>query len=90
MKNLNDFKKEVVDLFCETLTDKVFLMIQNDRELLHDYMLIVSKSTSLANVNSEIAKEVKKRFDLENQNNKNKQPESFLIQSHEIFETNPN
>lgn len=87
MKNLNDFKKEVVSLFCETLTDKVFLMIQNDRELLHEYLLIVSNS-KLAHVNSEIAKEVKKRFGLDNKDEKNREPESFLIQGHEMFETN--
>ncbi len=87
MKELNDFKEKVIDLFSEKLTDKVFLMIQNDRELMREYLSIIEKSNSLAYVNSEIAKEVKKRFDLNNLNKRNEEPESLLIQTHEMFET---
>ncbi|REE78825.1 hypothetical protein BX611_2960 [Lutibacter oceani] len=87
MKDLKDFKEKVIDLFSEKLTDKVFLMIQNDRELMRDYLAIIEKSNSLAYVNSEIAKEVKKRYDLKNLNQRNEEPESLLIQTHEMFET---
>lgn len=84
---MRKFKKKVIDSFCETLTDKVFLMIQNDRELMHEYLKIIANSNSVASVNSEIAKEIKKRFKLKNVNQRNFTPESFLIQTHEIFET---
>ncbi|WP_461632413.1 hypothetical protein [Labilibaculum euxinus] len=87
MKQLNDFKKKLVDRFSEKLTDKVFLMIQNDRDLMREYLAVIENSKSLAYVNSEIAKEVKKRYDLQNLNQRNENPESLLIQGHEMFET---
>lgn len=82
---LKEFKEIVVEKFCATITDKVFLMIQNDRELMRDYLDIISKNNSVANVNGQIAKEIKKRFNLENKDLRNNNPESFLIQSHEEF-----
>lgn len=87
MTNLNDFKTKVVDQFCETITDRIFLMIQNDRDLMQEYLSIIEKGKSRANINSQIAKEIKKRFKLDNQNIKNKEPESSLIVSHEQFDT---
>ena len=87
MHDLTSFKKKVIDLFSEKLTDKVFLMIQNDRELMREYLQIIANNKSLGYVNSTIAKEVKKRYDLQNLTQKNKEPESFLIKGHEMFET---
>jgi|AntAceMinimDraft_16_1070373.scaffolds.fasta_scaffold692454_2 hypothetical protein len=84
---MKNFKKKVIDSFCENLTDRVFLMIQNDRDLMHDYLKIIANSNSVASVNSELAKEIKKRFKLDNINQRNKNPESSLIQGHEMFET---
>lgn len=49
------------------------------------YLSIIENSNSLAYVNSEIAKEVKKRYDLKNLNQRNKEPESLLIQGNEMF-----
>ena len=87
MKELNNFKEKVIDLFSKKLTDKVFLMIQNDKELMREYLSVIEKNNSLAYVNSEIAKEIKKRYGLKNLNQRNKKPESLLIQGHEMFET---
>ncbi len=86
MTNLKDFKTKVVDQFCETITDRIFLMIQNDRDLMQEYLSIIEKGKSRANINSQIAKEIKKRFKLNNQNIKNKEPQSSLIASHEQFD----
>lgn len=87
MANLNDFKKKVVDEFTTQLTDKVFLMIQNDKELMKEYLSIIEEGSSLAYINSEIAKEIKKRYDLDKLNKKNEMPVSNLIQSYELFKT---
>lgn len=87
MKQLDDFKKKVVDDFTIQLTDKVFLMIQNDRDLMKEYLSIVEKSNSLSYVNSEIAKEIKKRYNLDNLGERNEVPKSLLIQGHELFRT---
>lgn len=86
MTYLINFKSKVVDQFCETITDRIFLMIQNDRELMQEYLSIIEKGNSRANINSQIAKEIKKRFKLNNQNSKNKEPQSVLIASHEQFD----
>lgn len=86
MSDLNVFKSKVVDQFCETITDRIFLMIQNDRELMQEYLSIIEKGNSRANINSQIAKEIKKRFKLNNQNIKNMEPQSVLIASHEQFD----
>jgi len=85
MTKLDDFKSKVVKMFCNDITDRVFLMIQNDRELMQEYLSIIEHGNSRANINSQIAKEIKKRFQLDNEEMKNKEPKSFLIQSHEKF-----
>jgi len=98
---LNDFLRRLMDVFCEkynianktlprgfnvaTITDTIFLMIQNDRELMSDYLHVVANQGNLGYVNSEIAKEIKQEFELENEDMKNEYPNSFLIQSHEFF-----
>jgi hypothetical protein len=87
MEKLNDFKKKVVDEFTTHLTDKVFLMIQNDKELMKEYLSVIEEGSSLAYINSEIAKEIKKRYDLDNLDRKNEMPVSNLIQSYELFKT---
>ena len=87
MKELNDFKKKVINEFSKEITDRVFLMIQNDKELMKEYLLLIEKGNSLTYINSEIAKEIKRKFSLKNLNEKNSNPKSTLIQGHEIFET---
>lgn len=87
MTDLKDFKSKVIDKFCETITDRIFLMIQNDRDLMQEYLSIIEKGNSRANINSQIAKEIKKRFQLDNQIMRNIDPQSSLIKSHEQFDT---
>ncbi len=79
---LPDFKRKVVERFSQRITDYVFLMIQNDRELMGEYLHVIAQNKSLANVNSQIAKEIKKSFNLENfdSTKTDYQPSSFLIQ----------
>ena len=42
-----------------TITDTVFLTIQSDRKLMHDYLQTIATQRNLAYINSEIAKEIK-------------------------------
>ncbi len=83
MKNIDDFNQKTLDLFTQQITDEVFLFIQNNRELMHDYLNLVSKN-DLNVVNSGIAKAIKKRYSLENKDTKGN-PKSLLIQSYEEF-----
>ncbi len=83
MKDLDEFTQKTLDLFTHQITDEVFLFIQNNGELMHDYLNLVSKN-DLNVVNSGIAKAIKKRYSLKNKDTKGK-PQSFLIQSYEEF-----
>jgi hypothetical protein len=83
MKDINTFTKKTLDRFAKEMTDQVFVFIQKDRELMHDYLMLLSKH-NLKNLNSTIAKAVKKRFVLTNKINKGT-PKSTLIQSYEEF-----
>jgi hypothetical protein len=85
MPTLNDFKTKVVDQFCEDITDRVFLTIQNDKDLMQEYLDVLGSGNARKSINSAIAKEIKSRFQLSNQGLKNKEPKSTLIQSHEQF-----
>lgn len=85
MLDLKVFKEKVIEQFSSTITDNVFLMIQNDKELMKEYLLLLEKH-KLNILNSSLAKEIKKRYNLENKDLKNKNPKSNLIQTFETFE----
>jgi hypothetical protein len=81
---MDKFTKKVLDRFSKEITDQVFLYIQNDKELMRDYLHLINKN-DLKIVNSSIAKAIKSRYNLTNLAKKGK-PESSLIQSYEEFE----
>ena len=78
-----EFTTKVLDRFTKEITDQIFLFIQNDKELLRDYLHLLNE-THLTSVNSSIAKAVKKRYDLTNLNSKGA-PKSLLILDYEEF-----
>jgi hypothetical protein len=86
MTALQNFKNNIIDRFSSEITDNVFLMIQNERELLQDYLKLIENG-KLNIVNSSIAKEIKKRYKLDNKDLQIKNPRSFLIKTHQSFET---
>jgi hypothetical protein len=71
--------------FRRRTTDAVFLIIQSDRELMHDYLRAVEKE-GLDVVNRRIGREVKTQLNLTNALERQIAPQSTLIQSHQIFE----
>ena len=81
--------KEIADRaiaeFKRRTTNAVFLIIQSDRELMHDYLRAV-ECEGLDKVNQTIGKEVKQQLGLTNAPDRQQQPKSTLIQSHQIFE----
>lgn len=85
MTDLQKFKEKTIKKFSSTITDSVFLMIQNDKELMKEYLLLLEKH-KLNILNSSLAKEIKKRYNLENKDLKNISPKSNLIQTFEVFE----
>lgn len=80
---MKNFTKKTLDRFSREITDQVFVFIQNDRELMHDYLNLLSNH-NLKNLNSSIAKAVKARYGLTNKTRKGI-PKSSLIQSYEEF-----
>ena len=81
---ITKFANEVLDEFSKEITDKVFLMIENDRDLLHKYLRLVS-TYKLDTVNQTIGKRVMKRYDLVKAQNREGMPKSKLIKSHQEF-----
>lgn len=67
------------------ITNEVFLTIQNDRDLMQEYLRIVEKK-GLDTVNQTIGKEIKKSYSLTNINDRENDPSCTLIQSHQKFE----
>lgn len=79
------FAENVLSKFSKSITDKVFLLIQNDRELMYEYLRLVH-AHGPDSVNRQIGKEIKERYKLSNDVNRENNPASTLIQSHQTFE----
>lgn len=83
-RNINELIADVIAAKNKRITDEVFLLIQNDREFMQDYLRLVEKK-GLDSVNQLIGAGVKKKYNLENDDQRNKEPKSSLIQSHQQF-----
>lgn len=80
----NTFITTVLNRFSQEITDEVFLMIQNDRELMHMYLTLISKNDQ-GSVNRSLGKAVKARYGLDNLPTREDNPRSSLIKSHQEF-----
>lgn len=83
--SIKKFTDKVLDEFSKEITDQVFLSIQNNRELMHEYLRLISTNT-IDIVNQRIGKAVKDRYKLSNLNSRQDEPKSTLIKSHQEFE----
>ena len=83
--SINKFADKVLDEFSKEITDQVFLSIQNNRELMHEYLRLISTNT-IDTVNQRIGKAVKDRYKLTNSDSRQDNPKSVLIKSHQEFE----
>jgi hypothetical protein len=79
------FAEQVTSRFAKRITDQVFLLIQSDRELMFQYLRLVEQH-GLMNVNQQIGKHIKSRFNLTNDDSRQDSPTSLLIQSHQEFQ----
>jgi len=66
-------------------TNEIFLLIQNDRRLMYEYLRAVEEK-GLDTVNQQIGKAVKAQYQLINVNEREDNPSCTLIQSHQKFE----
>jgi hypothetical protein len=60
-----EFAQNVVGRFSEEITDLVFLYIENDKELMHDYLRLVSEK-GLDSVNMNLGMKIKEKFNVDN------------------------
>lgn len=84
MSDLEQFNNKVLEQFAKTITNSVFLMIQNNKSLMKDYLLLV-ENHSLITVNQNLGKAIKNRFKLSNYSSRELSPTSTLIQTHQKF-----
>jgi hypothetical protein len=77
--------EEAIRRMNKKITNEVFLTIQNDRDLMKEYLRAVA-SDGLDLVNQTIGKEVKNAYGLVNINDREDNPSCTLIQSHQKFE----
>jgi len=84
MADISDFAEEAFSKFTDRITDEVFLLIEEDRDLMHKYLLLVQHH-GLKVVNQQLGRAVKQRFDLRNDIDRQEAPRSILIQSHQKF-----
>ncbi len=83
---MNDFLSILFDRFRanKDITDRIFLLIQEDRELMIRYLDLV-REMGRQTMNKEIGKAIKKEFNLTDGPAQNKQPKSTLIRSYQEY-----
>ena len=80
MSAITEFNKKVINEFVESITDRVFLMIEDDKDLMAEYLRLISDNTLNA-VNTSLGLAVKELLKLENIEIE-EEPASFLIRSY--------
>lgn len=91
-----DVVQAAIKKMNKRITNEIFLIIQNDRELMKMYLqaieeeVMCQKNQALGHakvtVNQIIGKEVKKSYNLTNMDDREDNPSCTLIESHQKFE----
>lgn len=81
----SEIAEEAIRRMNKKITNEIFLIIQNDRELMNKYLRAIEKD-GLDSVNQTIGKKVKASYGLVNINDREDNPSCTLIQSHQKFE----
>ena len=88
---MKDFCDKLFTAFEKQITDNIFCFIQNDKELMKDYLDLVAKQGNLGVVNSQIAQKIAQRYGMNN-TGKESVPNSNLcklqIKNHHFFVIN--
>ena len=81
---IKELVDEVIALKNKTITDEVFLLIQDNRFLMQKYLELVHEK-GLDVVNRHIGKMVMQKYSLTPDEGRNTEPKSTLISSHQEF-----
>jgi len=82
---IKELVDEVIALKNKTITDEVFLLIQNNRDFMQKYLRLVHEK-DLQTVNKHIGKMVMTKYGLTPDTGRNYEPKSTLISSYQEFE----
>ena len=86
MSKSTQIAEEVISSFNKTITDEIFIRIQEDRDFMRRYLEAVQEE-GLDNVNKSIGKAVKAAYNLTDleEDGREDYPISTLIKSHQRF-----
>lgn len=84
MSPVTEFAERVSASYAKEITDQIFLLIQNNHDLMYEYLHLVEQH-GVTSVNQQIGKHIKTRFSLTNDDSRQDLPKSVLIQSHQEF-----
>ncbi len=79
-----EIAEEAIQRINKKITNTVFLEIQNNRDLMLEYLRCV-EDKGLDTTNQQIGKAVKESYSLVNVNEREDDPSCTLIQSHQRF-----
>ena len=82
---MKDFCDKLFTTFEKQITDNIFFFIQNDKELMKNYLDLVAKQGNLGVVNRYIGKRIAERYNLQSKDLKGV-PTSNLIQTYSELE----
>jgi len=82
---IKDLADEVIALKNKSITDEVFLLIQNNKEFMQKYLRLVQEK-GLQTVNQQIGRMVMTKYGLTHDTERNYEPESTLISSYQVFD----
>jgi len=80
-----EIAQEAIGKMNKQITNEIFMIIQNNRELMYEYLRAV-EANGLDSVNQTIGREVKAAYQLTNIDDRDDNPSCTLIQSHQKFE----
>ncbi|MDR1811450.1 MAG: hypothetical protein LBQ87_01350 [Candidatus Fibromonas sp.] len=77
------FADKVISQKNKSITDEIFLLIQNNKDLMQEYLRLVGDN-GLSSVNTQIGRRVKEAYGLTNAE-RNDEPSSTLIKGYQEF-----
>ena len=80
---ITTFADKVISQKNKSITDDIFLLIQNNKDLMQEYLQLVEKN-GISSVNMRIGRRIKEEYKLTNAE-RNEEPLSTLIKSHQEF-----
>ena len=82
--NAKEIAQKAISQFNKKITDKLFLTIQGDRTLMLEYLKLI-EAKGIDSANKAIGKAIKAAYKLTNADERENNPSSTLIQSHQVF-----